>query len=47
MLYFIHLPVALLKKIYSTRIKGELKPEIFHLHLKVITLIKVKSNVFL
>ena len=47
MLYFIHLPVALFKKIYNTRIKGELKPEISLLHMKVLILIKAKSNVFL
>ena len=28
-------------------IKGELRPEIFLLHMKVLTLIKAKSNVFL
>ena len=29
------------------RIKGELRPEISHLHMKVLTLTKAKSNVFL
>ena len=28
-------------------IKGELRPEISLLHMKVLTLIKAKSNVFL
>ena len=28
-------------------VKGELRPEIFLLHMKVLTLIKAKSNVFL
>ena len=29
------------------KLKGELRPEIFLLHMKVLTLIKAKSNVFL
>ena len=32
---------------YCFRFKGELKPEISLLHMKVLTLIKAKSNVFL
>ena len=31
----------------KTTIKGKLKPKISLLHMKVITLIKAKSNVFL
>ena len=30
-----------------TNLKGELRPEISLLHMKVLTLIKAKSNVFL
>ena len=31
----------------TNNVKGELRPEIFPLHMKVLTLIKAKSNVFL
>ena len=31
----------------ASTIKGELRPEISLLHMKVLTLIKAKSNVFL
>ena len=33
--------------IWATFLKGELRPEISLLHMKVLTLIKAKSNVFL
>ena len=36
-----------LKCLFLIIVKEELRPEIFLLHMKVLTLIKAKSNVFL